>query len=233
MRFKSPLIRGTLLQRYKRFLADVRLDNDEIVTAHCTNTGSMMGCKEPGSPVYLSRSNNLNRKLLYTWELVKTDGTWVGINTLHPNKLVPEAVESGVIDDAEAKRRRLDVQREADFYGAMDGASKFVKGDAMAGILIVLLVRRQLVAAVVPLLSAPAARAIVPPAFLGASVGFSFMMFGIAHAPAAISTVLLATTPIVALFVDTWRGDAKISARGLVGTALAVAGVGLLTWSSS
>ena len=97
MRFKSRLIRGTLIQRYKRFLADVRLENDEIVTAHCTNTGSMMGCKEPGSPVYISRSENLNRKLLYTWELIKTDSTWVGINTLHPNKLVPEAVESGVI----------------------------------------------------------------------------------------------------------------------------------------
>jgi sugar fermentation stimulation protein A len=97
MRFKSRLIRGALIQRYKRFLADVRLENGEIVTAHCTNTGSMMGCKEPGSPVYISRSENLNRKLLYTWELIKTDGTWVGINTLHPNKLVPEAVQSGVI----------------------------------------------------------------------------------------------------------------------------------------
>ncbi len=97
MRFKSRLIRGALIQRYKRFLADVRLENGEIVTAHCTNTGSMMGCKEPGSPVYISRSENLNRKLLYTWELIKTDSTWVGINTLHPNKLVPEAVQSGVI----------------------------------------------------------------------------------------------------------------------------------------
>ena len=97
MRFKTRLIRGALIQRYKRFLADVRLENGEIVTAHCTNTGSMMGCKEPGSSVYISRSDNLNRKLLYTWELIKTDSTWVGINTLHPNKLVPEAVQSGVI----------------------------------------------------------------------------------------------------------------------------------------
>jgi len=97
MRFKSRLIRGTLIQRYKRFLADIKLENDVVVTAHCTNTGSMMGCKEPGSAVFISRSDNLNRKLLYTWELIKTDGTWVGINTLHPNKRVPEAVESGVI----------------------------------------------------------------------------------------------------------------------------------------
>jgi len=99
MRFKSPLLRGTLIQRYKRFLADVRLANGEVVTVHCTNTGSMMGCKEPGSEVYISRSDNLNRKLLYTWELIRADNTWVGINTMHPNKLVPEAVTAGVIEE--------------------------------------------------------------------------------------------------------------------------------------
>jgi len=99
MRFTSRLIRGTLILRYKRFLADVRLANGAVVTAHCTNTGSMMGCKEPGSAVYLSRSNNENRKLRYTWELIKANDTWVGINTMHPNKLVPEAVESGVIKE--------------------------------------------------------------------------------------------------------------------------------------
>src|SRR5512145_382218 len=99
MRFKSRLIRGTLIQRYKRFLADVRLANGEIVTAHCTNTGSMMGCKEPGSAVYLSRSHNLNRKLPYTWELIEADGIWVGINTLHPNRLVAEAVTSGTLHE--------------------------------------------------------------------------------------------------------------------------------------
>ena len=99
MRFKSPLLAGTLIQRYKRFLADVRLASGEVVTAHCTNTGSMMGCKEPGSEVYISRSENLNRKLLYTWELIRADNTWVGINTMHPNKLVPEAVIDGVIEE--------------------------------------------------------------------------------------------------------------------------------------
>ncbi|HLN87863.1 MAG TPA: DNA/RNA nuclease SfsA [Candidatus Limnocylindrales bacterium] len=97
MHFKSRLIRGTLIQRYKRFLADVRLASGEVVTAHCTNTGSMMGCKEPGSAVYISRSENLNRKLRYTWELIEANNTWVGINTMHPNKLVPEAVDAGVI----------------------------------------------------------------------------------------------------------------------------------------
>jgi sugar fermentation stimulation protein A len=97
MRFTSPLIPGTLLQRYKRFLADVRLVNGEVVTVHCTNTGSMMGCKEAGSAVYISRSDNLNRKLAYTWELIEIEGSWVGINTMHPNKLVAEAIEAGVV----------------------------------------------------------------------------------------------------------------------------------------
>ena len=112
MRFQSPLIRGTLVQRYKRFLADVRLANGAVVTAHCTNTGSMMGCKEPGSAVYLSRSDNQNRKLLYTWELIQIGRTWVGINTMHPNRLVPEAVEAGVIQELrgyESIRREVKV----------------------------------------------------------------------------------------------------------------------------
>ena len=112
MRFQSPLIRGTLVQRYKRFLADVRLANGAVVTAHCTNTGSMMGCKEPGSAVYLSRSDNQNRKLLYTWELIQIGHTWVGINTMHPNRLVPEAVEAGVIQELrgyESIRREVKV----------------------------------------------------------------------------------------------------------------------------
>ena len=97
MRFSSQLIPGILLQRYKRFLADVRLANGEIVTAHCTNTGSMMGCKEPGSAVYLSRSESVARKLPYTWELIQASGTWVGINTLHPNRLVAEAISCGAL----------------------------------------------------------------------------------------------------------------------------------------
>jgi sugar fermentation stimulation protein A len=97
MRFESGLIRGTLVQRYKRFLADVRLPSGEIVTAHCTNTGSMLGCSEPGSPVYLSLSPNKNRKLAYTWEMIRIRRTWVGINTFHPNRLVAEAIQQAAI----------------------------------------------------------------------------------------------------------------------------------------
>jgi len=99
MRFPSRLIRGTLVQRYQRFLADVRLPSGEIVTAHCTNTGSMMGCKEPGSVVYISRSDKKGRRLLYTWEIIEVGRSWVGINTMHPNRLVAEAIASGAIPE--------------------------------------------------------------------------------------------------------------------------------------
>ena len=99
MRFSTRLIRGTLVQRYKRFLADVRLADGQIVTAHCTNTGSMMGCKEPGSTVYISRSDKEGRKLAYTWEMLQVNRAWVGINTMHPNRLVAEAVEAGSIPE--------------------------------------------------------------------------------------------------------------------------------------
>jgi sugar fermentation stimulation protein A len=99
MRFPDPLIPGTLVKRYKRFLADITLQTGEAVTAHCANSGSMMGLKEPGSAVWLSPARNPNRKLKYTWELVAADGGLVGINTSHPNGLVEEAVKSGKIKE--------------------------------------------------------------------------------------------------------------------------------------
>lgn len=99
MIFESELIRGTLLRRYQRFFADVRLDTGELITAHCTNTGSMMGCDRPGSAVYVSRSRNGNRKLAYTWELIRSRRAWVGVNTMRPNRLVAEAIRADVIKE--------------------------------------------------------------------------------------------------------------------------------------
>jgi len=98
MRLPSPLLRGTLIERYKRFLADVRLDDGRQVTASCPNTGSMLGLTTPGATVWLSESANPARKYAYTWELVEADlgagPTLVGINTGHPNRLVAEALEA-------------------------------------------------------------------------------------------------------------------------------------------
>lgn len=94
-----PLITGTLIKRYKRFLADVELDSGEVLTAHVANPGSMMGLDKPGSKVWLSKSDNPKRKLAYSWELLEVDGALVGINTMHPNKITTEGIETGSIKE--------------------------------------------------------------------------------------------------------------------------------------
>ena len=99
MKFETPLIEGVLIQRYKRFMADVRLANDEVVVAHCANSGSMLSVKEPGSRVWLSPAPNPERKLRYTWEIIEVNGHLVGINTSHPNRIVADAITAGQIPE--------------------------------------------------------------------------------------------------------------------------------------
>lgn len=100
MQYEQPLIEGVLVRRYKRFLADVRLENGDVVTVHSSNTGSMKGCSEPGSIVWLSESGKSSRKTKYSWELVETaDNVLVGVNTLLANKLVLEAIESNTVGE--------------------------------------------------------------------------------------------------------------------------------------
>jgi sugar fermentation stimulation protein A len=93
------LIPGTLLKRYKRFLADVRLESGEVVTAHCPNTGSMKGCSEAGRTVYLSSHDNPRRKYKYTWELIAMPTSMVGVNTLVPNRLVFKSIDQKLIPE--------------------------------------------------------------------------------------------------------------------------------------
>ena len=101
MRFKSPLVPGVLIRRYKRFLADIRLADGRLVTAHCPNSGSMKGCDLPGREVLLSTTENPRRKTRYTWELIRLPSTWVGINTLTANRLVAEAAHRKIIPELE------------------------------------------------------------------------------------------------------------------------------------
>lgn len=93
------LTSGTLIKRYKRFLADVALEDGSTITVHCPNSGSMKGCATPGSPVLLSLSSNTSRKYPFTWELVLVNNFWVGINTALPNHLVHEAINNGSVSE--------------------------------------------------------------------------------------------------------------------------------------
>ena len=105
------LYRGTLLKRYKRFLADVQLDNGSPVTAHCPNSGTMRACSAPGQPVYLSFHDNPKRKLKYTWELIRMPDSLVGVNTLVPNRLVKQSIENGLVKElAGYERVRAEVK---------------------------------------------------------------------------------------------------------------------------
>ncbi|MGE0021249.1 MAG: DNA/RNA nuclease SfsA [Draconibacterium sp.] len=97
MVFASELVHGFLIKRYKRFLADVKLDTGETVVAHCTNSGSMKSSIETGAEVYLSPAADPARKTRFTWEMIKINGDWVGINTANPNKLAFEAISAGKI----------------------------------------------------------------------------------------------------------------------------------------
>ncbi|MFO7844554.1 MAG: DNA/RNA nuclease SfsA [Bacteroidales bacterium] len=121
MEFSEPLIHGRLIKRYKRFLADVQLDNGEIITAHCTNSGSMKSCLEENAEVFLSPVNDPKRKTQFTWEMIKINDNWVGINTNNPNRLAFEAISQEKI---EKLRGYTDVSREVRF-----GDSRF---DVMA-----------------------------------------------------------------------------------------------------
>ncbi|KJG05422.1 transcriptional regulator [Photobacterium angustum] len=100
MKFTQPLQAAKLIKRYKRFLADIELDNSDVRTIHCANTGAMTGCAETGSTVWYSTSDNPKRKYPNSWELTQTlTNDWICVNTAQANRLVEEAIKNDVIDE--------------------------------------------------------------------------------------------------------------------------------------
>jgi sugar fermentation stimulation protein A len=99
MKLPAPLLAGTLLRRYQRFLAEVRLADGSIVTAHTPNTGSMLQCAVAGHPVLISRADNPARKLSWTLELIRVNDHWVDTHTHRTNRVVEEALRAGLIQE--------------------------------------------------------------------------------------------------------------------------------------
>jgi sugar fermentation stimulation protein A len=131
MKFSEPLTPGRLIQRYKRFLADVELEDGSIVTAHCANPGAMLGLIAPGNRVWLSISTNPTRKLKYSWEVVEADfgggPQFVGINTSHPNVIVAEAITAGFFPELtgyEAIRREVKYGKNSRVDILLEGEGK-------------------------------------------------------------------------------------------------------------
>ena len=110
--FEPPLVRGRLLKRYKRFFADIELDDGRLVTAHCANTGSMTGLLEVGSVVWIQYRGTKGRKLAWSWELASQAGELVGVNTSLPNQIVQNAIDEGFVPSL---RGYSDSKREVKF----------------------------------------------------------------------------------------------------------------------
>jgi len=111
MNFENLLISGLFIKRYKRFFVDVKVKNT-IVTAHCANSGSMMGLLNKNNKVWLTRSNNEKRKLKYTLQIIEENGSKVGVNTHLTNKIVNDALERNLIKDFSSK---VKIKREQVF----------------------------------------------------------------------------------------------------------------------
>jgi sugar fermentation stimulation protein A len=131
MKFDKPLTHGRLIHRYKRFLADVKLDDGQEATAHCTNSGSMKSCLEEGAEIYMTPVDDPNRKTKYTWEMIKINGSWVGINTNVPNRLAYEAIKNGEIRKLagyeKVKREVTFEDSRFDIYAEKNNAQLFVE----------------------------------------------------------------------------------------------------------
>ena len=111
MNFENKLIPGLFVKRYKRFFVDIKI-NDQIITAHCPNTGSMYGLLKQGNKVWASRSNNPKRKLKYTLEIIENKNSKVGVNTHSANKIVYHALKNNLIKEI---KNSLEIKKEVKF----------------------------------------------------------------------------------------------------------------------
>ena len=124
--FDAPLQHGVLLRRYKRFFADVQLDDGRELTLHCPNTGSMLGCAEPGSQVWVSVQPRPGRKLPGTWELVEcAEGGWACIHSARANRVVEQALQAGLIEP---------LAGALDRFAERTGLSFAYRSDTVAGL---------------------------------------------------------------------------------------------------
>ena len=98
MKFTNSLIKGKLSKRYKRFFADIKVNN-EVITAHCPNTGSMMGLLDTNNDVWISKNDNPNRKLKYTLEIIKVKKNLVGVNTNFANKITYHGLSNNLVNE--------------------------------------------------------------------------------------------------------------------------------------
>jgi len=112
MIFDTELVHGIFLKRYKRFLTDIRLDDGTVVVAHTNNSGSMKTCTEEGAEVYLKYHDDAKRKTKYSWEMIKINNSWIGVNTLVPNKLVFDTIVNKKIKEL---AMYTEVKREVKF----------------------------------------------------------------------------------------------------------------------
>ena len=111
MNFENKLISGLLIKRYKRFFVDIKIDS-QVITAHCPNTGSMSGLLKEGNKVWISKSNNPNRKLKYTLEIIEVNNSKVGVNTHSTNKIVFQALKNNLIKEF---KKPLEIKTEIKF----------------------------------------------------------------------------------------------------------------------
>ena len=98
MKFTNTLVKGKLIKRYKRFFVDIKVNNSKI-TAHCPNTGSMMGLLDPGNTVFVSKNNDPKRKLKFTLEMIKLNNRMIGVNTHRANKIVLDGLNKKLINE--------------------------------------------------------------------------------------------------------------------------------------